>query len=110
MAKTQTIVLKSPAKKGKSKSRKKMDWKKYAVQAGLGAALGLAVKYGGAFLTKNAGPDAQELVRRGANVAAAFGGQGVGEMAYQVADFAINRAIVIPTGGSPVGSLPGETA
>jgi len=85
----------------------KLNWKKEATKAGVGLGLGLGIKYGLGYFTRN-NPQAAEWTRRGANVAAAFGGV-PGELAYQVADYGVNQ-IVMLQGGTAAGSGPGETA
>lgn len=109
MAKTQTRVVTRTKTVFRRAKPSKAGFKKQLLKAGVGIGLGLAVKYGAGYLARNAGPQAQEAVRRAANVAASYGGIS-GELAYQVADYAINTAIVIPTGGTPMGGSAGEFA
>lgn len=87
----------------------KINFKKELMNAGLGAVVGLTIKHGVGYVTKG-NPQAAEATRRAANVAAAYAGKGTGELAFQVADAAINQLVVIPSGGTPAGSAPGEMA
>lgn len=109
MAKTRTRVVTRTKTIFRRAKPSKMGVKKQLIKAGIGVGLGLAVKYGVGYLVKNQGPQAQELVRRAANTAAAYGGVS-GELAYQAVDYGINTAIIIPTGGTPMGGAPGEFA
>lgn len=85
----------------------KMNLKKEATKAGIGLGLGLAIKYGVGFFTRN-NPQAAEWTRRGANIGAAFGGV-PGELAFQFADYGMNQLLVMQ-GGSAPGTGPGEAA
>lgn len=86
----------------------KINIKKEATNAALGAVAGLAVKYGAGYFTKD-NPQAAEITRRAANVVAAYAGKGTGELAFQSADAAIN-VLVAGQGGTPSGGAPGELA
>src|SRR5574341_120962 len=111
MAKTRTRVVtrtKTVFRRAKG-SIGKINLKKEATHAAIGIGLGLAVKYGGQFLAGN-NAMAQEAVRRAANVVAAYGGKGTGELGYQIADAAINHFVIAPSGGLGMGGGPGEFA
>lgn len=86
----------------------KLNIKKEAERAGIGGVIGTGIKYGVGLLAKNAGPVAQEWIRRGANVGAAVGGV-PGELAYQIIDYGLNQ-VIAGQGGTPAGTLPGEAA
>jgi hypothetical protein len=89
---------------------KNVNIKKEATRAGLGALVGLGIKYGAGFLASMTGnQQAMELTRRAANVAAAYAGNGTGELAYQVGDAVLNR-VVMMSGGMAMGTGPGEAA
>lgn len=114
MAKQRPIVVNMPkpkpkkGSKGRGRGKIKVDWKQEGMHAGLGALVGLGIKYIGGYVAKS-NPQAAEFVRRAANVGAAYAGHGTGELAYQVADFGVN-SVITTQGGMAPGAGAGEFA
>ena len=74
--------------------------KKIAAKAGIGLAIGLAIRLSTMFINNR---DVREIGARGASIGASYGGGGTGQLAYQSVDAVLSRAIA---GRMSLGTTP----